>query len=296
MIKDLGAGAKLAVVLAYLFLIGWVTVMGSGGEKMLDLDDPSMMIFYKVVQVISVILIFILPAIMFSIFFTKEKLGYLALNKFPKALSFLLVLVLMVSAAPIINWSEQLNQHMRLPAFMSGIEEWMQSSEASLKKVTEAFMVDKTAGGLILNLFVIAFMAALSEELFFRGVLQKALIGFTKNVHAGIWIGAFLFSAFHMQFYGFLPRLLMGAVLGYLFVWSGSIWLSTWAHFVNNGAAVLLAWLQQRGALGEDSDNIGTTGNNDSLFVIASVVMVTGLLVAVHRVEKNKDPDLTSLS
>ena len=135
---------------------------------------------------------------------------------------------------------------------LNGIEIWMKNSEEKAKVLTDAFTEGDSLGVLFLNLIVIALLAALSEELFFRGVLQKVLIECTRNKHLGVWIGAIIFSAFHMQFYGFLPRMLMGAFLGYLFLWSGSLWLGIFAHFINNGMAVLIIWLINKNVIPEN--------------------------------------------
>jgi membrane protease YdiL (CAAX protease family) len=176
---------------------------------------------------------------------------------------------------------------MHLPSAFSAMETWMKNSEAKAAEMTDVFTKGTTVGVLLLNLFVVAFMAAFSEELFFRGMLQKVLIECFKNKHIGIWIGAIFFSAFHMQFYGFLPRMLMGAYLGYLFVWSGSIWPGMIAHFINNGAAVFLVWLYNRGSISADADKIGAEGSQ-MIYVVSSIVMVTISMILVYRTEKNR--------
>jgi membrane protease YdiL (CAAX protease family) len=130
-------------------------------------------------------------------------------------------------------------------------------------------------------------MAAFSEELFFRGILQKVLNECVSNKHIGVWIGAALFSAFHMQFYGFLPRMLMGAYLGYLFLWSGSLWPGILAHFINNGMAVLLMWMSNRGDIKVDADKVGIQ-ENEWVFVLISFVMVSLSLYLVYNNEKKK--------
>ncbi len=127
-------------------------------------------------------------------------------------------------------------------------------------------------------------MAALSEELFFRGLIQRSMQNVCKNVHVAVWVTAILFSAFHMQFYGFLPRMLMGAYLGYLFLWSGSLWVSIMAHFVNNGMAVLLIWLANRGKISVDADKVGIQ-DNEWIVVLTSILMVAASLLLIYRTE-----------
>jgi len=106
-----------------------------------------------------------------------------------------------------------------------------------------------------------------------------------KNKHLGVWSAAIVFSAFHMQFYGFLPRMLMGAYLGYLFLWSGSLWVSIAAHFANNGMAVFLIWLSNRGVVKADVDTIGTGGEMEWIPVIVSCIMIVASLLLIHKTE-----------
>lgn len=295
MIKYLAPRWKVTILLTYLFLLAGLMSAGGGDTVGFDLSNSATILVLKIAQALSVILLFILPALAFSLFFTKEKIGYTQLNVKPQLLFLLFATGVFITAMPAISWMEQVNQKMSLPAFMSGVEAWMKASEGVLQKVTEAFLADISVGGLILNLVVIAFMAALSEELFFRGVLQKSLIEATGNIHAAVWITGILFSAFHMQFYGFIPRMFMGVALGYLFVWSGSLWVSIFAHFINNGVAVVLAWLVNRGTISESFAAITTPSNSDvqggydevgwSLAFI-SFVLSGALLFLVYRGRK----------
>jgi membrane protease YdiL (CAAX protease family) len=106
-----------------------------------------------------------------------------------------------------------------------------------------------------LGVFVIALLPAIGEELVFRGMLQPELFRATGNHHAAIWISAIIFSAFHMQFFGFVPRLLLGALFGYLYVWSANLLIPMIAHFVNNGFSVLMMYLYQKGIITVDMES-----------------------------------------
>jgi hypothetical protein len=134
-------------------------------------------------------------------------------------------------------------------------------------------------------------MAALSEELFFRGVLQNVLIDCFKNKHVGVWVGAIIFSAFHLQFYGFLPRILMGAYLGYLLVWTGSLWPGIIAHFLNNGLAVYVAWLANKGVIDDRVEKVGEN-QTDWFYVLISAGMVIFSLILIYKIEKKKQDNL----
>ena len=100
-------------------------------------------------------------------------------------------------------------------------------------------------------------------------------------------MAAFLFSAMHMQFYGFVPRLLLGAMLGYLFVWSGSLWLSVLAHFVNNASAIIFTYLYQQQMSTIDVDAVGTR-EGEVMSVLISTLLTAALLFLIYRTETKK--------
>lgn len=278
---------KLGVLMSGIFLFALATLMGGEAEVNLNYDDQNTINFLKIIQAFSVIILFILPAVLIAVFWTKSKIAYLGITTKPSAITMLLAGVGIFTAMPLINWFAELNQHMHFPEAFSGIEEWMRSSEDKAAELTEAFTKGTSVGTLILNLFVIAFMAALSEEIFFRGLFQKISIECFKNKHAGVWFSAIIFSAFHMQFFGFLPRMLMGAYLGYLFLWTGSLWPGILAHFVNNGMAVFLMWLINRGVITEEIEQVGMQPE-DLIFVAVSAMMIIFSLIIVYRIERKR--------
>ena len=284
---------KLSVIFAWLFLYGAGTVIGSGAETALNLDNPQTVLLLYFGQLIGVIGLFIVPSLLFAGFWTKQKIGYLGVTTKASFLTLILGSIGILFALPTINWIAQMNEQMHLPDALHGVEEWMRTSEAKAMEMTELFTKGSSVGGLLLNLFIVAFMAAISEELFFRGMIQKVLIECFKNKHIAIWTGAILFSAFHMQFFGFFPRMLMGAYLGYLFLWTGSLWPGILAHFVNNGMAVFLIWLSNRGVISADVDKIGTF-ENELMYVITSAILVTFSMILVYRIEKKRKNSLTS--
>ncbi|MFA5196683.1 MAG: CPBP family intramembrane glutamic endopeptidase, partial [Bacteroidales bacterium] len=143
--------------------------------------------------------------------------------------------------------------------------------------------------GFFINILMIAVLPAIGEEFFFRGVLQRLLGEWFKNVHVAVIVTAVIFSAFHLQFYGFLPRFLLGMFLGYIFYWSGSLWVPIIVHFINNGLAVVVAWLSARGMV---DFNFETFGSSDNLFVIiSSGVIVAGLMFVLFL---SKKPEVRS--
>jgi hypothetical protein len=170
---------------------------------------------------------------------------------------------------------------------MAGIEQWMKDSEDKAAKLTDVFLNVKSPGTFLINLLMIGIIPAIGEEFMFRGVLQKLFHQWTKNIHFAVIFSAFLFSAMHMQFYGFVPRFLMGVMMGYMFVWSGSLWVPVLIHFTNNSVAVLMAYLVSLGITGDTYDTIGT-GNSEFIFVFISLVISGSLIFLIYKWEKKK--------
>ena len=176
---------------------------------------------------------------------------------------------------------------MSLPESLSGLENWMKTMEDAAKILTEKFLKVDSFGGLLFNVFMIAILPALGEELMFRGVIQRIFSSWTKNYHWGIWITAFLFSAMHMQFYGFLPRMALGAMFGYLLVWTGTMWVPILAHFVNNLMGVLGYFLIDKGTISNDIEEWGT-GTEQVPLVLFSFLAVGVLLYLIYKGEQSK--------
>ena len=249
-------------------------------KVMSDLDAPNALNIMRVIQTLSSIGAFILPPFLIAYLFSQQPLHYLGLSKLPRKNSMLLVVAAMILITPLINFLGEINSHLHLPSFLTSVEDWMRESEDKAAVITKKFLEMNSSMDLFINLIMIGLIPAIGEELVFRGVVQKIFSQWSKNVHIGIWSAAFLFSAMHMQFYGFLPRMMLGGLLGYLYVWSGSLWLPIIGHFVNNAGAVLMSYFFQRGDLKFDPDKIGA--ENDLLTVAMSLVIGGGLFYFIY--------------
>ncbi len=225
-----------------------------------DLDNPALLPALKVMQTFQAIGGFILPPMFFAQLSTGNALEIEGSFTKPKWLEVALAVMLIFAAQPIINFTAEWNASLDFPDW-GGIEQWMKAQEESTAQLTEKFLVMPTVGSMLFNLFMIGLLPALGEEFLFRGTLQPIFRRMTGNVHFAVIATAFLFSAMHLQFYGFIPRFLLGIVLGYFAVWSGSIWVSVAAHFFNNGAAVLLSYLIQHEMVNKSIETVGTSGN-----------------------------------
>ena len=142
----------------------------------------------------------------------------------------------------IIEWNSKIS----FPEFMKGFETWARKTEDLGAAITKYLTQFDSVGQFIIALTVIAVFGGIAEEFVFRGLLQPALYRTTKNIHVAIWISAILFSALHMQFFGFVPRVLLGALFGYLYYWSGNLAVPMFAHFINNALSVIAIYLVQK--------------------------------------------------
>lgn len=193
----------------------------------------------RLVQFISAIGSFLFPAIAFTYLCSDNWKNNLYLTKAPTIETAILVITSMFLLSPIINITALLNQSLELPQWMSEVEKWIIAQENNAKNITDILIGNGGILSLLSNIIVIALTAAVTEELLFRGALCNALAKFNISPHTIIWISAILFSAFHLQFYGFIPRMLLGAYFGYLVLWSKNMWLPIIAHFTNNATAVI---------------------------------------------------------
>lgn len=252
-----------------------------------EYNRPEVLASLKLIQMITSIGIFILPPLVAAYFISANPSEYLKINKASPANSYFLAILIMVVSLPLINLAIELNEKMNLPEMLKSVEDWMRGTESKAAELTEAFLHTKSLNGLLVNIFMIALLPAIGEELFFRGYLQRIFGEWMKNVHVAIFITAIIFSTFHMQFFGFLPRAILGIMLGYLFYWSGSLWLSVVAHFFNNAAAVIVAYLHFNGHIPFDGNEIGA-GDDFLLPLLLSVILTGGALYLLYNNEKRR--------
>ncbi|MGK7391446.1 MAG: CPBP family intramembrane glutamic endopeptidase [Candidatus Cyclobacteriaceae bacterium M2_1C_046] len=183
--------------------------------------------------------------------FFKIKIPYLI----PSLVVFFIIVSFMGVNAIFIEW----NQAVQFPDFMRGFEIWAQEREQMAAQATKFLTQFDSFPSFLLGFLVIAILPAIGEELVFRGFLQNYLHGAFSNVHVAIWLSAILFSAIHIQFYGFVPRMLLGALFGYLYYWSGNLWIPIVAHLFHNGFTIVMVYLYQLGTLKYDIESATST-------------------------------------
>lgn len=247
---------------------------GGTGDISIALESTN---FLRLSQFCTVILWLFIPAYLCAYLYNDRPFKYLKINK-PINIKFTVIAIALTFVAqPIISFTAYYNEKIKLPESMAGIENWIRATEKSSEVMLERLMAGGTISSLLISLFIIALMAAITEEFFFRGVMQQIFNKITNNYHWAIWITAFIFSAVHMQFLGFVPRFLLGALLGYLFVWSGNLWVPIIVHFLNNAMGVFLHWMYYGTAEYDKIENIGV---KDSWWTTLLSVILTFVITA----------------
>lgn len=278
----------LVSFLGFMIAAILVAIPFFGLEALMDLQGlsamaaPETIILLKYLQVVQAIGLFIVPSVILGWLYYGKFWEYLYLKRTPNSESIFIVFVLMFFAAPMINLVGEWNANMVLPEWLSGVEEWMRNSEENAEELTRAFLKVNGISGLSFNLFMIAFLPAIGEELLFRGVIQRIFTKMTRNHHLGVWISAILFSALHMQFFGFVPRMLLGALFGYLLVWSGSMWLPIIAHFLNNAIAVIVMYLIDKNMISQKIEEIGSSVGS-YYWAVISLGLIVVLMMMLKR-------------
>ncbi|TWJ03556.1 hypothetical protein JN11_01102 [Mucilaginibacter frigoritolerans] len=245
----------------------------------LDTSSPQIINALWILQTLGTTFPIFAAPVFFAFVVVRDPADYLKANfRFPWGLLFIGIFIMLLSN-PVIEVLSNINQKLQLPHFLSGVQKWMEDSEKSAAQITETMLQMNTIGSLIFNVLFIGLIPAIVEEFMFRGVLQTIFLKWTKNAHVAIWITAILFSAFHMEFFGFLPRLLLGLLFGYFVVWTGSIWPAVWAHFLNNGLDVVLTYLSQHKLIKIDPNE--THVFNAVAYITSAIILF--ILMLIYR-------------
>lgn len=232
----------------------------------------------KIGQGINSTMMFVVPPLVFYFITHKaypmQDLGLRKLS--PPWWLILIGVVLMFVSIPVTTTLTTWNESMKLGGMFQPLEDWLKALEETAQAATEKMLNVNTFGGLLLNLLIVALIPAMGEEMTFRGVLQQSLTRKT-NPHIAIFLSATIFSFIHFQFYGFVPRMFLGIVLGYMFYITNSLWTSILMHFVNNGSVVVVYYLNNKGLIDVDVDHFGSTENG--WLIMLSALATAGLIV-----------------
>lgn len=241
----------------------------------------------RIAAVIQSMFQLIIPAIVTAMVMTRRPATLLCVDKRIDPITTLLALAALVASIPAMNFVISLNESLELPSALGGLETSLRAMEENAAKTIGALQGGTSVGDLVMNILIIGILAGFGEEIFFRGAFVRLLTTSRINRHVAIWTVAIVFSAMHLQFYGFVPRMLLGAFFGYLLLWSGSLWTPIIIHAANNIIYVCWHW-----AYGNEEstpiDNIGSDG--DWLSVGISALITAILLAAIYR-KRMKETD-----
>ena len=269
------AGFFIGQFVSTIFIAAFVVLNGGGLET---LADPELLFVsmsqtqFMVAQVFYTIVFTFLTPWFYLKIFAKRSFSDISPNHETGFQQIILAIVgtiaFMFFNTILIEW----NAGLHLPEFMSGIEQWMKVTEEQLAETTIMMTTFDSFGSFLFAFVVIAILPGIGEEIMFRGILQNSLHKWTKNAHIAIWVSGFIFAAIHLQFYGLVPRMMLGVVFGYLYVWSGNIWFPIIAHITNNGLALIMTYMYQLNATELDIDDTET---------VPEMISVIGLVVFV---------------
>jgi len=237
----------------------------------------------RTIQIISQMGVIIIPPIVYSFLIAERPFASLGFTPSIKPLILITGIVVMFSLLPVINQVAELNKAIELPTFLKSVEQWMLTKEQQAEAISLQFLEVTSLNGLLLNLLMIGILPAVGEELVFRSVLQPLIGKMMGNVHAGIIISAVLFSAMHLQFYGFFPRLGLGVLLGYFYVWSGTIVVPMLMHFVNNATAVIVFYLAHNGMIATKAEEFGTSSTTGVLLMSGMISLLLIYFAYRHK-------------
>lgn len=248
-------------------------VSSSGIENLLE--DRVLMLSLNSLS----IMIFISP------YFYVNKLSNYSIkifpiNSTPVILVLLLTFFFMILNSGVIEWNKSIN----FPEFMNSFETWAFNKEKELEKITIFLVSFENNWEFLFGILSIALIPGICEEYLFRGVLQKNFYLISKNIHIAVWLSAFFFSALHLQFYGFFPRMLLGVLFGYIYYWSGSILYPMIAHIFNNFFSLTIFYFSQKGLLNENFEvSVNSSPKIPIVLIIISAVLFIGFMYLLRR-------------
>lgn len=272
---------KRLTLFACLAVLGYIITSLAGMVIVYKFGDASAKAM-RILAVFQDMFAMVAPAVITAVMVTRLPAQLLEIRGGVPARMWLAGLLAIVVVAPAMNCVIAFNEGIDATGPLSAIVEKLREMERSAEAAITVMQGSGTWSDLVMNVLIIGIAAGVSEELFFRGGLQRLLTTGGMSTHAAVWTTAVVFSAMHMQFFGFIPRMLLGAYLGYLLVWSRSIWLSAAAHALNNTMYVIMMWYYQRNGTPDiNIDNVGL-GSSWPLAVV-SLAATAVLIVYAYK-------------
>ncbi len=238
-------------------------------------------------SVVQSIMAFIVPTLVIERYLGYEPLAFSGLSERPTVATLLWVIIIYICSYIALGQIIAYNEMFHFPKSLHSLEDTLRSWEENAAATTALILDTTTIGGLLTGIAVVGLLTGMSEEIFFRGGIQRILYRSGCNIHVAIWCSAIVFSALHMQFFGFLPRLLLGAFFGYLLYWSKSLWPGIFAHALNNSLYVAVVWMEKRGMITQNILETGVVSHGVPWAALVSAVISVGIImVAMQNIKK----------
>jgi membrane protease YdiL (CAAX protease family) len=263
----------------------------SGLKESISADSKDKnIILVRLVMILQDVSIFIIPGIVILYLMRDGGKGGGNILRLPYLREVLLVIILGFCIFPVTSFTGQFNAGLHLPGWLSGVEKWMTEKETAASSIIDLIVPSENPGILVLNLFIIAILPAIGEEVIFRGVFQRIFRRMFRSDHLAIWVTAFIFSALHFQFFGFIPRFILGLAFGYLFFWSRTLWLPVISHFVNNAVPVIYTYIH-----GMDKLNSAPDTPLLKQLIYLPLPVAIGLVILFYFRNKNIPQDIADI-
>jgi uncharacterized protein len=261
------------------FLFAGSLIFGTGYQELLKIPSPDEsekgLYMLKYVQASQHLALFIIPAGIILYMMQIPEQDRIRDKSLPGTIAIVLVIILAFFILPITSLTGTFNSQMHLPDWISGVEVWMKEKEDTASLVTRLLISSDNLKVLVINIFVLSVLPAIGEEFLFRGIIQKIFCRMFKSGHIAIWITSLIFSAMHFQFFGFIPRLILGLIFGYLYYWSGTLLLPVIAHFVNNAVPVVATYFVGWDRLNNQSFLLA---KHPIIIPVLSIIIITVIL------------------
>lgn len=281
-----GVGAIVGGIVSLIPLLGKMDLsrLGTLSEDMMKLLlNPENANEVRLIQFITTLFFFFLPAFFYAKICHKNAFKHLGFIKMPSPQQLIIVFAIMFFALFIVGSLAEIWQQIPFP------ENWQlkfKAAEEMYNKQMQVMARMNNVWDYIISISIVALLPAVFEEVIFRGALQNLLSRWLKAPIWAIVITAIIFSAIHGSYDGFVPRFVLGFVLGWLFYRTGNIWVSIAAHFINNGIGITMLYFYSKPGKPTDLSKI------DERFPIwlgaVGVIAVIGLLYAFDKVSKKE--------
>ena len=274
------AGLRLAVLFCTFFVMLTISSLISMGIESIPFGNERDKGLSE--SLVQCILVFCLPAFLAARVSSDYPSRWLGFGKSPGILSLIGVIIVYLLSLPGMEWLIDWNAGIHFPQSMKNLEETFRTWEENNGAVSDMLLNADSIGGLLMGVLIIGVVTGFSEELFFRGGLQGIFQRSTLGNGLSVWIATFIFSCLHFQFFGFLPRLIMGAFFGYLFVWTGSLWVPVFAHALNNSVVVVTAYFINNPTSTNSDSVIPVIENAPYILPLVSLIS-TGIFLIFFR-------------